>query len=44
VRIATIILIALGLAMDAFAVSITSGLAIKKSRTKHALRIAAYFG
>jgi len=40
----TIIFIAVGLAMDAFAVSITSGLTIKQLRIKHAFRIAIFFG
>jgi len=40
----TILLIALGLAMDAFAVSVTSGFAIKSLRINHALRIASFFG
>ena len=40
----TILVIALGLAMDAFAVSITSGLAIKRLRAGHALKIALFFG
>ena len=40
----TIIIIAFGLAMDAFAVSIASGLAIKKLRVHYALRIALFFG
>lgn len=40
----TIIIIALGLAMDAFAVSITSGIAIKRLRIRYALRIAFFFG
>ncbi|MBI4687055.1 MAG: manganese efflux pump [Nitrospirae bacterium] len=40
----TILLIAVGLAMDAFAVSITSGLAIKQLRIRHALMIALSFG
>ena len=39
-----IIVIALGLAMDAFAVSICKGLAMKKMNWKHALIIAMYFG
>lgn len=39
-----ILVIALGLAMDAFAVSITSGIAIKNLRMRHALLIAAAFG
>ncbi len=40
----TILLIALALAMDAFAVSIASGIAIKNLRIRHALTIAAWFG
>ena len=36
--------IAVGLAMDAFAVSITSGLTIKRLHINHALRIAFFFG
>jgi putative Mn2+ efflux pump MntP len=40
----TTLLIALGLAMDAFAVSIASGVAIKELRLRHALRIAIFFG
>lgn len=40
----TTIFIAIGLAMDAFAVSITSGLAIRQLKVNHALRIAAFFG
>jgi len=39
-----IIFIAFGLAMDAFAVSITSGLAIKHLRINNALKIAIFFG
>lgn len=42
--IVTIIVIALGLAMDAFAVSIVSGSAYKRLEIKHALRIALFFG
>jgi len=42
--IITIIAIAVGLAMDAFAVSITSGITIKRLKINHALRIAAFFG
>ena len=41
---ATIIGIAVGLAMDAFAVSVTSGLVIKRLRLAHALRIGLAFG
>jgi len=40
----TIIFIAFGLAMDAFAVSITSGLTIKHLRINNALKIAIFFG
>ena len=39
-----ILLIALGLAMDAFAVSVASGFMIKTLRVKHAFRIAVSFG
>jgi putative Mn2+ efflux pump MntP len=40
----TIVFVAFGLAMDAFAVSITSGIAIRQLRVNHALRIAIFFG
>jgi putative Mn2+ efflux pump MntP len=40
----TTILIALGLSMDAFAVSIASGTTIKSLHLKHAFLIAAFFG
>ncbi len=40
----SILLIALGLAMDAFAVSITSGIRIKQLKMRHALLVAAAFG
>ncbi|WBW95167.1 manganese efflux pump MntP [Oceanirhabdus sp. W0125-5] len=40
----TIFIIAVGLAMDAFAVSITSGITIKKLKVRHALKIALFFG
>ncbi|MBN1575643.1 MAG: manganese efflux pump [Chitinispirillaceae bacterium] len=40
----TVILLALALAMDAFAVSICSGATIEKMRLRHALRIAGFFG
>lgn len=39
-----IVVIAVGLAMDAFAVSIVSGSAYKQLHVKHALRMAAFFG
>ncbi|MCX6819567.1 MAG: manganese efflux pump MntP family protein [Candidatus Aenigmarchaeota archaeon] len=40
----TILFIAFGLAMDAFAVSVTSGITIKHQRISNALRIALFFG
>ena len=40
----TIIVIAVGLAMDAFVVSIVSGGAYKQLHVKHALRMALFFG
>ncbi len=40
----TTVLIALGLAADAFAASITTGIKIKHLRIKHALIIATFFG
>jgi len=40
----TIVFIALGLSMDAFAVSIVSGASYKRLKIKHALRIALFFG
>ncbi len=40
----SVILIAVGLAMDAFAVSVSSGLAIKELKLRHALKIAFFFG
>ncbi|MFC1495016.1 manganese efflux pump MntP family protein [Thermodesulfobacteriota bacterium] len=40
----TIILLAFALAMDAFAVSIASGMAIKDLRVKHSFIIAVWFG
>ena len=39
-----IVLIAIGLSMDAFAVSITSGTLVKKMHLHHILRIALFFG
>ena len=39
-----IIIIGIGLAMDAFAVSVSSGVSIKKMNLKHAFVIAAFFG
>lgn len=43
-NILTILFIALGLSMDAFAVSIANGFTIKQLRIDHALRIAVFFG
>lgn len=40
----TIVLIALALAMDAFAVSVASGICIRQSRIKHALIMGGWFG
>jgi manganese efflux pump family protein len=40
----TILFIALALSMDAFAVSIASGVAIKQLRISHSLTIASWFG
>ena len=40
----TIVIIAVGLAMDAFVVSIVSGSAYRQLHIKHALRIALFFG
>lgn len=39
-----IIIIGIGLAMDAFAVSVSSGVAIKKMHLKHAMLMASFFG
>jgi len=43
-QLLTIIIIAVGLAMDAFAVSVVSGSAYKQLKIKHAFRMAAFFG
>ena len=40
----TIFVVAVGLAMDAFAVSIASGAAYKQLQVRHTLRIALFFG
>jgi putative Mn2+ efflux pump MntP len=40
----TILLIAIGLAMDCFAVSIASGVTIKDLKVQNALKIATFFG
>jgi len=42
--ILSILFIALGLAMDAFAVSVTSGISIKNIKVRHALLVGAAFG
>jgi putative Mn2+ efflux pump MntP len=43
-QLLTIIIIAVGLSMDAFAVSVVSGSAYKQLKIKHAFRIAVFFG
>jgi len=43
-RFAELLLLAVGLSMDAFAVSLCKGLAIGKIRLKHALTVGAWFG
>lgn len=43
-NVLTIFVIALGLSMDALAVSMASGFAITKLRLRYALRIAVFFG
>jgi putative Mn2+ efflux pump MntP len=40
----TVVLIALALAMDAFAVSLSTGVTMVKMHLRHALRMAAFFG
>jgi putative Mn2+ efflux pump MntP len=44
VSVSTTVLIALGLAMDAFAVSIASGLSIPRLTPRHVFRMAFHFG
>ena len=39
-----VIFVAFGLAMDAFAVSVASGVTIKNLKVNHALKIAIFFG
>ena len=39
-----LLLVAVGLSMDAFAVSVCKGLSVKKLGVKHALIAGAYFG
>jgi len=43
-ELAILMLIAIGLAMDCFAVSVTRGIATKKNRMENALALAASFG
>jgi putative Mn2+ efflux pump MntP len=43
-KIWTILVIALGLAMDAFAVSVVTGSLYKEFKVRHALRMALFFG
>jgi len=43
-NIATVLLIALGLAMDAFAVSVASGIVLKSSKMTNAVKMALFFG
>ena len=43
-KITEILSIALGLSMDAFAVSLTSGMMVKKLRTSYAAKLAILFG
>jgi putative Mn2+ efflux pump MntP len=43
-KLLTIVIIAVALAMDAFAVSIVSGSAYKQLKLRHSLRIAVFFG
>lgn len=40
----TLLLIAMGLSMDAFAVSVSNGMTVRQQRTNHALRIGFFFG
>ena len=42
--ILSIVLIAVGLSMDAFAVSVTNGIIIRDLRIGHALKVGLYFG
>ena len=42
--IISIILIAVGLSMDAFAVSVTNGIIIRELKIGHALKVGLYFG
>lgn len=42
--ILSIVLIAIGLSMDAFAVSVTNGIIIRELKVGHALKVGLYFG
>lgn len=42
--LAELMVIAVGLSMDAFAVSVCKGLSVKKARLRHALCVGLYFG
>jgi len=42
--IISIVLIAVGLSMDAFAVSVTNGIIIRELKLQHALKVGLYFG
>ena len=42
--ILSIVLIAVGLSMDAFAVSVTNGIIIRELKIGHALKVGLYFG
>lgn len=44
VNLLSLLMIAVGLAMDAFAVSVTSGFAVKRLHLRHAFRVATFFG
>ena len=39
-----LLILAVGLSMDAFAVSVCKGLSVKKLKVKHMLTVGAYFG
>ncbi len=43
-ELTTVVVIAFGLALDAFAVSVSSGIAVRQLRIEHALRVALFFG
>src|SRR4030043_308565 len=43
-QLLTIIIIAVGLSMDTFAVSVVTGAAYKEIHIKHTLRVASFFG